>query len=170
MEFWRMLKEGHDNFEVTGQPPKVDVCAKRYVFNSVAVDGVKFNPTAECPEMSVPDPIRLAVRDKIQKDAAKTQIIVARLEAEEARKARKAAPQSIANPQIMIAGAAAAKQAGSGATFTTASAEPANDAALVPEAKPGTGESEVTTAYAQEAPVDTEKTGGFFKRLIAKVF
>jgi murein L,D-transpeptidase YafK len=170
MEFWRMLKEGHDNFQVTGQTPKVDVCAKRYVFNSIAVDGVKFNPTAECPQMSVPDPIRLAVQDKVEKDAAKTQIIVARLEAEEARKARKAAPQSIANRQIMIAGAATATQAGSGATFTTASAEPAKDASPVPAAKPTTGESELTTAYAQETPNAVAKVGGFLKGLVGKVF
>ena len=174
IEFWQMLKEGHDHFQVTGQPPKVDVCAKRYVFNSVAVEGVTFNPTAECPEMSVPDPIRLAVHKKIEKDTAKTQIIVARLEAEEARKARKArkaAPQSVVNPQIMIAGAAVpASQTDSGATFATASAEPAKDTSPVPEAKPTSGEGELTTAYAQKAPVDTEKTGGFLKRLINKVF
>ena len=170
MGFWRMLKEGHDHFEVTGQPPKVDVCAKRYVFNSVAVEGVTFNPTAECPEMSVPDPIRLAVQGKIEKDAAKTQIIVAKLEAEEARKARRAPPQSIANPQIMIADTAPANQAGSGATFTTASAGPAKDASPVPGAKPAAGESELTRAYAQKAPADAEKTGGFLKRLIGKVF
>ncbi len=171
IEFWQMLKEGHDHFQVTGQPPKVDVCAKRYVFNSVAVEGVTFNPTAECPEMSVPDPIRLAVHKKIEKDTAKTQIIVARLEKEEARKARKAAPQSVANPQIMIAGAAVpASRTDSGATFATASAEPAKDASPVPEAKPASGEGELTTAYAQKAPVDTEKTGGFLKRLINKVF
>ncbi|MDH3581791.1 MAG: transcriptional regulator, partial [Hyphomicrobiales bacterium] len=175
IEFWRMLKEGHDNFEVTGQPPKVDVCAKRYVFNSVAVDGVEFNPTGECPDMSVPDPIRLAVASKTRKDAAKTQIIVARLEAEAARKALEA-PQSVANPQVMIAEAPASDPAASGATFTTASvggtasAGPAKDAAPVPEAKPATGESDVTTAYAQEAPAGGQKTGGFFKRLINKVF
>jgi murein L,D-transpeptidase YafK len=169
MEFWRMLKEGHDHFLVTGQAPKVDVCAKRYVFNSVAVEGVTFNPTAECPEMSVPDPIRLAVRDRYEKDAAKTQIIVARLEAEEARKARKAAPQSIADPQIMIAGAAAQSQ-NSDATFATASAEPVPPAALLPKSKPGGGESEMTTAYAQEEPNAAVKVGSFVKRLIGKVF
>ena len=170
MEFWRMLKEGHDHFQVTGQPPKVDVCAQRYVFNSVTVEGVTFNPTAECPEMSVPDPIRLAVQDRLEKDAAKTQIIVARLEAEEARKALKAAPQSIANSQIMIANTATESQAGSGATFTTASAEPAKDASAVPQAKPAAGESKLTTAYGPKQPNVAEKVGGFVKGLIGKVF
>ena len=118
--------------------------------------------------MSVPDPIRLAVQAKIKKDAARTQIIVARLEAEEARKARKAAPQSTANREIMIAGTAPASKAGSGATFTTASVEPAKDAA--PAAKPADGENELATAYAEEAPAGVEKIGGFLKRLVAKVF
>src|SRR5712675_2442071 len=34
--FWRMLKEGIDQFEITRQEPKVDVCEKRYVFNAEA--------------------------------------------------------------------------------------------------------------------------------------
>ncbi|RWD98939.1 MAG: murein L,D-transpeptidase, partial [Mesorhizobium sp.] len=34
-EFWKMLKVGYDNFEITKVPPKVDVCEKRYVFNQV---------------------------------------------------------------------------------------------------------------------------------------
>ena len=165
MAFWRMLKEGNDHFEVTGQAPKVDVCAKRYVFNSVAVEGVKFNPTAECPQMSVPDPIRLAVLDRNKKDAAKTQIIVAKLEAAEARKARWTPWQSTANPEIVIAA-----PADSGATFTTASVGPATDSPPVPNARPGTGESDLTTAYVQEAPAGTGKFGGFLKRLIGKVF
>ena len=31
--FWKMLKEGYDNFEATHQEPKVAVCEKRYVFD-----------------------------------------------------------------------------------------------------------------------------------------
>lgn len=171
IEFWRMLKEGHDHFKVTGQPPKVDVCAKRYVFNSVAVEGVTFNPTGECPtEMSVPDPIRLAVADRMERDAAKTQIITARLDKEEARKARRAGPQSPANPDIMIAGATVPQPDNSDATFTTASIAPATDASPVPQAKPASDESELARAYVAEAPADKGKTGGFLKRLIAKVF
>lgn len=170
MEFWRMLKEGHDNFAVTGQQPKVDVCGKRYVFNSVAANGAKFNPTGECPKMSVPDSIRLAVQDKMEKDAAETRIIVARLEAEEARKARKAAPRSFAKRQIVIAGASASRPAGGGATFTTASVGPATNALPAANAGPVAGESEVASTYAQDAPAKTQKTGGFLKRLIGRVF
>ena len=43
-EFWKMLKEGYDNFEITKVPPKVDVCEKRYVFNQVAADGARPSP------------------------------------------------------------------------------------------------------------------------------
>ncbi len=155
MEFWRMLKEGYDHFEVTGQPPKVDVCAKRYVFNSVAVDGVSFNPTGECPQMSVPEPIRLAVQDKMDKDEAKTQIIVARLEAEEARKARRAPRQEIADTDIVVAGATPVEPADGGGTSP------------LPQAKPGG--TALTTAYVP-ATSDAPGPGGFLKRLIGKVF
>ena len=34
MAFWKMLKQGHDHFEVTHLEPQVDVCEKRYVFEA----------------------------------------------------------------------------------------------------------------------------------------
>ncbi|TIT60255.1 MAG: murein L,D-transpeptidase, partial [Mesorhizobium sp.] len=42
-DFWKMLKVGYDNFEITKVPPKVDVCEKRYVFNQVAPEGTTFD-------------------------------------------------------------------------------------------------------------------------------
>jgi murein L,D-transpeptidase YafK len=36
LAFWKNLKVGHDNFEVTKLEPTVDVCNKTYVFNQVA--------------------------------------------------------------------------------------------------------------------------------------
>lgn len=48
--FWRMLKEGSDHFEVTRQEPKIDVCAKRYIFNAVPNDPMRpFDPSKPCP-------------------------------------------------------------------------------------------------------------------------
>ncbi len=48
--FWRTLKEGSDHFEVTRQEPKIDVCAKRYIFNAVPNDPMKpFDPARPCP-------------------------------------------------------------------------------------------------------------------------
>jgi murein L,D-transpeptidase YafK len=58
--FWKMLKEGYDNFEITKVPPKVDVCEKRYVFNQVAADGQTFNPTGACPATTQPDSLKSA--------------------------------------------------------------------------------------------------------------
>ncbi len=45
--FWQNLKEGSDHFEVTGQEPIVNVCAKRYMFNQVPFDpNSRFEATA----------------------------------------------------------------------------------------------------------------------------
>jgi murein L,D-transpeptidase YafK len=61
-EFWSMLKEGYDHFEITKVPPKVDVCGKRYVFNRIAADGKAFSPTAACPVMVQPENLETAYR------------------------------------------------------------------------------------------------------------
>jgi murein L,D-transpeptidase YafK len=48
--FWRNLKEGYDYFEVTHEPPKVDVCGRRYLINASFVDhAVRPDPVEECP-------------------------------------------------------------------------------------------------------------------------
>ena len=59
-EFWIMLKEGYDHFEITKVPPKVDVCAKRYVFNQTAEVGATFNPTGACPLTTQPNSLKIA--------------------------------------------------------------------------------------------------------------
>jgi len=59
-EFWKMLKVGYDNFEITKVPPKVDVCEKRYVFNQVAPEGTTFDPTGPCPASTQPDSLKSA--------------------------------------------------------------------------------------------------------------
>jgi murein L,D-transpeptidase YafK len=47
LPFWEMLKAGSDAFLATEQPPRVAVCDRRYVFNSVLTG--EFNPSAPCP-------------------------------------------------------------------------------------------------------------------------
>jgi murein L,D-transpeptidase YafK len=51
--FWKMLKEGYDNFEATHQEPKVAVCEKRYVFDAAEPDNasrpLKFDAKGKCP-------------------------------------------------------------------------------------------------------------------------
>ncbi|NTC86196.1 L,D-transpeptidase family protein [Agrobacterium tumefaciens] len=53
LDFWKMLKVGYDNFEVTKRPPEVNVCEKKYVFNQ-QTEGGTFNAFAQCPAMSTP--------------------------------------------------------------------------------------------------------------------
>ena len=50
--FWKMLKEGYDNFEATRQAPQVAVCEQRYLFDQVDKDGQALSPRnarAACP-------------------------------------------------------------------------------------------------------------------------
>ncbi|GEM_PF-678509 len=69
-EFWKMLKEGSDHFEVTNKQPKVDVCEKRYVFNRVADEGKKFNSRLQCPPSKTSRSLALAFNAKQNKDQA----------------------------------------------------------------------------------------------------
>lgn len=59
-EFWTMLKEGYDHFEITKVPPKVDVCEKRYVFNRIPEGTAAFNPTGACPAFTQPEGLQSA--------------------------------------------------------------------------------------------------------------
>jgi murein L,D-transpeptidase YafK len=60
-DFWKMLKVGYDNFEVTKRPPDVDVCEKKYVFNQQAAAGTAFNASGKCPAMSTPPALTVAL-------------------------------------------------------------------------------------------------------------
>ncbi|WFU46910.1 L,D-transpeptidase family protein [Sinorhizobium terangae] len=59
IEFWKMLKTGYDQFEVTKRPPEVNVCERKYVFNQQS-DGA-FNPMGQCPAMSTPPALQVAM-------------------------------------------------------------------------------------------------------------
>jgi murein L,D-transpeptidase YafK len=65
-EFWKMLKQGNDHFEVTHLEPQVDVCENRYVFNALSL--TQFSATERCPAYKVPEYIAAAVRDKQRRD------------------------------------------------------------------------------------------------------
>jgi len=67
-EFWKMLKEGSDHFEVTNLQPKVDVCEKRYVFNRYLEDGERFRSRALCPPAKMPKSLALAFSKKQDTD------------------------------------------------------------------------------------------------------
>lgn len=61
-EFWTMLKEGYDHFEITKLPPKVDVCERRYVFNQYTADGRPFDPAGACPAATQPEALQTAYK------------------------------------------------------------------------------------------------------------
>ncbi|MFK7902031.1 MAG: hypothetical protein AB8B49_04225 [Nitratireductor sp.] len=63
-DFWKMLKEGYDHFEITKYPVKVDVCEKRYSFNRIANEGEKFSSKAVCPQVTMPNSLLLAYSQK----------------------------------------------------------------------------------------------------------
>ncbi|MBE7184837.1 MAG: murein L,D-transpeptidase [Methylobacterium mesophilicum] len=60
--FWKNLKEGYDQFEITKVPPKVDVCEKRYVFNMTPEPGKSFSATGACPVSSQPEALQTAFK------------------------------------------------------------------------------------------------------------
>jgi len=76
MAFWRMLKVGYDHFEVTRQEPKVDVCDRRYVFNTETTG--RYNPTGRCPALTQPEDLQAAVRDKQRRDDAQVADLIRR--------------------------------------------------------------------------------------------
>ncbi len=71
--FWKMLKEGYDNFEATRQEPKVAVCEKRYVFDGTSEDGkpIRSNPSGACPAHRLDPAIASTVLDYRQKEQVK---------------------------------------------------------------------------------------------------
>lgn len=105
MPFWRMLKVGYDNFEVTRVPPKVDVCGQKYVFNSVASNGAPLVATRECPALTVSPSVAAALAAKERRDDAKTAQLVAQLKAKDS---------SFFN-SLMVASATTPKKATGGA-------------------------------------------------------
>lgn len=53
-DFWKMIKEGYDHFNLTKVPPKIDVCEKRYMINRVAERKNMFKADQKCPEVTMP--------------------------------------------------------------------------------------------------------------------
>ena len=65
--FWKMLKDGYDNFEATKQEPKVAVCERRYVFDAAAPENAKplrFNPAGKCPVYRLDPSVADAILEK----------------------------------------------------------------------------------------------------------
>jgi murein L,D-transpeptidase YafK len=79
MDFWRMLKVGYDNFELTHKPPKVDVCNKGCVFNADA-GGASFSAADPCPAYSIPPLLADSLAKKQADDAVRYTAAVAALD------------------------------------------------------------------------------------------
>src|SRR4029078_6613894 len=82
MPFWRMIKEGYDQFEVTRQEPKVDFCEKKYIFHANRVPNATrdpvFDASAKCPAYAIPEEVADAVREKQQAEAAETAKLISK--------------------------------------------------------------------------------------------
>ena len=82
MPFWKMIKDGNDQFEVTKQEPKVDFCEKKYVFNAIKKPGATrdlvFDASAKCPDYGISEEVADAVREKQATDIAETARLIAK--------------------------------------------------------------------------------------------
>jgi murein L,D-transpeptidase YafK len=65
--FWKMIKEGYDDFEAAHQEPKVAVCEKRYVFDAAppanASRPLRFDPRGKCPVFQLDPSVADSVLD-----------------------------------------------------------------------------------------------------------
>ncbi len=71
IDFWKQLKEGSDNFEVTNQEVVVGVCNKHYVFNAAPANGAHFDPYEQCPQLKRDADVTALVTAKQARDDAK---------------------------------------------------------------------------------------------------
>jgi murein L,D-transpeptidase YafK len=73
--FWKMLKEGYDNFEASKQEPKVAVCERRYVFDPAQPENasrpLKFDAKGKCPVYELDKGVADVVLDHRRKEQVK---------------------------------------------------------------------------------------------------
>ena len=75
--FWRELKKGADEFEVTKMQTPVGVCNKHYVF-ARAKNGASFDAEAACPPLDLDAEVARALTDKQAKDDSEVQNLIAK--------------------------------------------------------------------------------------------
>ena len=79
IRFWRQLKEGVDQFEVTKRETKVAICDKRYLFGATPADGAAHvDAASQCPVMQEDETLKTAVVDKQRSDEAQIADLVSR--------------------------------------------------------------------------------------------
>jgi murein L,D-transpeptidase YafK len=73
--FWKMLKEGYDNFNATRQEPRVAVCDRHYVFDAAPLDdstrALSFNAKGTCPAYQLDKNVADAVLDHRREEQRK---------------------------------------------------------------------------------------------------
>jgi murein L,D-transpeptidase YafK len=75
--FWKELKVGTDNFEVTHQDVSVGVCSSRYVFNAKPADGSQFEAASACPPLKRDERLQAEVAAKETQDDSKVAELIA---------------------------------------------------------------------------------------------
>ncbi len=75
--FWRELKTGADEFEVTKMQTPVGVCNRHYVF-AKAKGGASFDAESACPPLDLDQEILRAVSDKEARDDSEIQGLIAK--------------------------------------------------------------------------------------------
>jgi len=79
MKFWKTLKEGSDQFEVSQRETKVSICERRYVFGAANAEGKAFvDANAACPpSLQVDSELKALVAQKQIKDEQQVSQLVA---------------------------------------------------------------------------------------------
>ena len=170
MAFWRNIKEGYDQFEVTKLEPKVDVCEKKYVFGARTTDpnSSVFNPTGACPSYEVPSDLKQAVAAKEAADEKAFKIAAAEFD-DQARqdedRARKMEQRAIAEAEEKAkpqAGTKFASWLGAKPDQDVADYTGAGQSFDVPLPKPSPKSFGPTQVAAAPAPTAPAASGGLF--------
>ena len=78
MKFWKDLKEGSDQFEVSKQETRVSICDRRYVFGQTPADGrVVRDGLAACPPLQEDQQLTALVAEKRKQDEVRVAELVA---------------------------------------------------------------------------------------------
>ncbi len=155
-EFWQMLKRGHDHFEITRYPPKVDVCDRRYVFNRIAEEGGKFRSRQACPPTTTPESLMLAYAEKQETDQKAFDLALERLQREQTLQALLKGQPAAAPVSETTAGAPASDQA----PVDDAMVAVAHEVTAIPVPRP------VDEVAPIEGPPAPKKPGGLFGWLV----
>ena len=92
-DFWQMLKVGYDHFEVTRVPPKVNICEKRYVFNTES--DAPYPTSGQCPDLRMPQSVALAFTKRQNKQAPIFEKLLAKAEDRPAQDVMESRPEEV---------------------------------------------------------------------------